>query len=301
MTSTKGLVVLESRNPILYDQLNARILGGKRESCEVFFSDFDDVSFKLSCSSPCLNIIKVNMAIRNAAILRRMGTEAVLNRLFPGLQMTPDASYDFALEFDCDTLTDRENMTNNISNLKNVVFGGPLDNAFQALSENRLSSVDMMTIPFRKTEAMYVCPGSAKVVVVFLVDFIDATDRAFARVFLQEFVEAQRSIRTSPPVAFSREPPGELASLGLSSNQDIAGYISFAFEERHVTGARKDHAVTLLTGFRTYLHYHIKCSKTYLHIRMRKKVDGWMQVLNRAMPEVEHEKKTITGRTFTRK
>jgi hypothetical protein len=36
-------------------------------------------------------------------------------------------------------------------------------------------------------------------------------------------------------------------------------------------------------------------------MRMRKRVAGWMQVLNRAVPEVETEKKTATGKTFERK
>ena len=40
-----------------------------------------------------------------------------------------------------------------------------------------------------------------------------------------------------------------------------------------------------------------------LHMRMRRKVRGWLQVLNRAAlaSEAPREKKTISGRTFTRK
>lgn len=37
-------------------------------------------------------------------------------------------------------------------------------------------------------------------------------------------------------------------------------------------------------------------------MRMRKRVAGWMLVLNRAVPEYENtEKKTAAGKTFTRK
>lgn len=136
---------------------------------------------------------------------------------------------------------------------------------------------------------------------MFLVDFIDATDKALARTFLQQFVEAQRSIRTAPTASFSREPPLELANENILVNSDISGFLSFGFEERHVQGNLKSVAITLLTGFRSYLHYHIKCSKTYLHMRMRKDVASWLQVLNRARPEVETEKKTMAGKTFVRK
>lgn len=51
--------------------------------------------------------------------------------------------------------------------------------------------------------------------------------------------------------------------------------------------------------FRDYLHYHIKCSKAYMHSRMRHRVAEFLKVLNRAKPEVAtQERKTATGRTF---
>jgi actin related protein 2/3 complex subunit 2 len=51
--------------------------------------------------------------------------------------------------------------------------------------------------------------------------------------------------------------------------------------------------------FRDYLHYHIKCSKAYMHSRMRHRVAEFLKILNRAKPEVANqEKKTASGRTF---
>lgn len=60
----------------------------------------------------------------------------------------------------------------------------------------------------------------------------------------------------------------------------------------------------LLTQFRSYLDYHIKAAKGYLHGRMRARVDGWMQVLNRAVAEdpfASKEKKLASGKTFVKK
>ena len=100
----------------------------------------------------------------------------------------------------------------------------------------------------------------------------------------------------------------ELADVQFEYSNDIAGFLSFGLEKRyvkisppppnhhryffpvttyyffvrlralnrHVQGERMQTAITLLLGFRNYLHYHIKCSKTYLHMRMRKRVAGWM-------------------------
>lgn len=52
--------------------------------------------------------------------------------------------------------------------------------------------------------------------------------------------------------------------------------------------------------FRDYLHYHIKCSKAYMHSRMRARVAEFLKVLNRAKPEEEKERKTASGRSFVR-
>ena len=230
-----------------------------------------------------------------------MGTQEIVDRLFPGMQIAATDGFDFALQFDCDALADPAAFLVNVSQIKRNLFGGPLDRAFTALQAKGQASPAVMVLPYRVNEAMFVCCTPTKVVVVFQVDFADETDKAVAKVFLQEFVEAQRTVRTAPPVSYTKEPPGELAGTSFNFKLDAAGFISFALEERHVKGAAKEKAITLLTGFRNYLHYHIKCSKTYLHMRMRKRVVGWLQVLNRARPEIETEKKTAAGKTFTRK
>jgi actin related protein 2/3 complex subunit 2 len=225
--------------------------------------------------------------------------------MFPGMEITPETGYDFALQFDCDALKDPDTFLISICEIKQHIFGGPLERAFDALLEKRLGTLSPALVEYRRNEAMYICPSSAsKVIVIFLVDFEEATDRVIARVILQEFLEAQRNNRNAPPATFSKDPPGELSKFTTPiprPGDTAVGFISFSLEERHILGPKKAKAIMLLTGFRTYLHYHIKCSKTYLHMRMRKRVAGWMQVLNRALPDVEGEKKTATGKTFVRK
>jgi len=298
------LIFLEARSPILHEQLRPRLLDGKREPVETSFNDFDDVGFKVMSKLETPNIVKVNISMRNVQQLRRLGSDIILNRLFPGLETTPEDGYDYALEFNCDNISNPESFLNAISELKRHISVGPLELACRNLLEKGSRTPSVVAVDYRKTETIYVCSGGAdlKVVVIFLVDFADATDKAIARVFLQEFVEAQRTVRQAPPVSYSRDPPGELASLNLGAKcAEAAGFLSFALEERHIAGGRMDNAITVLVGFRNYLHYHIQCSKTYLLMRMRKRAAGWLQVLNRAVPEVETEKKTSAGKTFVRK
>lgn len=81
------------------------------------------------------------------------------------------------------------------------------------------------------------------------------------------------------------------------------GYVTFVLNPRHYqTAQSKINTISLIQYFRNYLHYHIKCSKAYMHSRMRAKVDQFLKVLNRAKPEVvDKEKKTASGKTFVRK
>ena len=230
-----------------------------------------------------------------------LGSQELIDKLFPGCEVTPDEGYNLALQFNCDSLTNPQEFLDSISELKRHIAGGPLDRAFTALLNKSSQNLPLMVVEYRKAEAMFICSSSSKVTIIFQIHFNDVTDQCVAKVFLQEFVEAQRSVRTAPPVIYSRDPPGELSGLSYDFKSNTAGFISFALEERHITGSGKEKAITLLIGFRNYLHYHIKCSKTYLHMRMRKRVAGWMQVLNRAVPEVETEKKTAGGKTFERK
>jgi actin related protein 2/3 complex subunit 2 len=230
------------------------------------------------------------------------GAQQVLDRLFPGMETSPDSGFDVALQLDLDRLPPNpEVLLTEMSQIKRHILGGPLELAFIALEAKQANAAPVQ-IDFRRRESMFVCPTAGKVVVIFSVDFEDQFDQALAKVFLQQFMEAQRDVRGAPPIAYGKEPPRELEGMKFTHDPNSAGYISFALEPRHIEGPEKrTKAVTLLTGFRNYIHYHIKCSKTYLHMRMRKRVAGWLQVLNRAMPEVETEKKTATGKTFSRK
>lgn len=55
---------------------------------------------------------------------------------------------------------------------------------------------------------------------------------------------------------------------------------------RHFTApANPAECISKIQLFRNYLHYHIKCSKAYMHSRMRSRVSEMLKVLNRAKPE----------------
>ena len=150
------------------------------------------------------------------------------------------------------------------------------------------------TINYRLDESIYVCPDADKVTVVFAPSFPDPNDMEIAKVFLEEFDVArrQRDLNSSPVVNFQVGPPGELSALNIATSDSTVGFLSLSFEKRHVATPEKlSKATDMLLSMRSYLHYHIKCCKGYMHTRMRFRVDELLKVLNRADPS-KTEKKT---------
>lgn len=99
---------------------------------------------------------------------------------------------------------------------------------------------------------------------------------------------------------FSKEPPKELDGLKLGVKENL-GFVTFVLFPRHFAENRRFETISLIQTFRDYLHYHIKCSKAYMHSRMRAKVQDFLKVLNRAKPEaVNAERKLASGKTFKR-
>ena len=115
----------------------------------------------------------------------------------------------------------------------------------------------------------------------------------------------QQAITTAPQVLYnSKEAPGELKNLINSNDFKDTGFVTFGIsnfkliflviEPRHYSTPDKAYKlIDMIISFRNYLHYHIKCSKAYMHSRMRHRVSEFQKVLNRAKTEVAVERKTI--------
>lgn len=215
-------------------------------------------------------------------------------------------------------LEDRSAFVLSLALLKRNALAAPFEQAFQEQSSLEAAGGQgaLKQIHYRDEEAIYVQASHDRVTVIFSTVFKDETDRIYGKVFLQvrndftslvstsknhiqEFVDARRqpSIQNAPQVLYSsKEPPLEIRHLGLRKSDDL-GYVTFVLFPRHF--ANTDVAAGTISHiqlFRDYLHYHIKCSKAYMHSRMRFRVAEFQKVLNRAKTEVATtEKKTVTS------
>ena len=308
MSQVKGMMFLDTGHPILAETLQKRFTAKKHEPVDISFADFDGVRYRVFSDPSAANLLTVSIRMAGYDALKGNGLEEVLSGTYAGLvDSNTEQDFNLTLKLDLDNIKGNpDELVKNISEMKRNLMGGTFTRYFDALCDGSPKSLGPLTIDYRLGESMYIIPGDDRVVVVYSVDFNDATDRAVAGVFLQEFAEAQRHVSNAPPVSFSKDAPREIRGMkNVRDDGTMVGFISFAVFKHHVDGTRGDrnNVITLLQSFRAYLDYHIKASKSYLHTKMRRRVTNLLKVLNRAKPlnEEKKEKKTMTGRTFTRK
>jgi len=331
------MILLEDTSTLILSLLTDRL--SKPSNVDQLFTDFDGVSYHLSAPEKGnRSIVVLSMCMRSACWkeLLEYGTLETLRREYgdylqseaEGPTYRSDGSqfnWDVTLKFDIGPdgigkLPEEEakEAVRKLSMLKRNAMAAPFERAFtlqkeleaagappQNSEEGGKPSEHLMAVHYREEEGIFVIPSDDRVTVIFSTVFREETDRVFGKVFLQEFNDARKAsaLQSAPQVRFSnREPPSEIRHLpGLSSNENV-GYVTFVLFPRHFQNADvAARTISQIQLFRDYLHYHIKCSKAYMHSRMRARVAASLKILNRAKPEVaEKEKKTASGRSFVR-
>jgi actin related protein 2/3 complex subunit 2 len=181
----------------------------------------------------------------------------------------------------------------------------------ERLLDGTITSAKPFAVRLRASEIIYFCPGPDRVTVGFGLRFPEATDAAIVRIVCSQFAEVQRTIGTAPTVNFCemgtgasipREITGAKLPLLPEGGDGFTGYLTLSYFPSHVESpAKMENTVTLASAFRTYLNYHLKAAKSYIHSRMRNRVTSLLQVLERAKtsdPTTKKSKKTFQGKTI---
>lgn len=315
------MLLLQYHNLLLKSVLTERLdFQAQPTTIDQIVSDFDNVTFHISTPESKTKIL-VSLYIKCYNDLVKYGVKELLQREYGPYIVEPEQGYNFSLLLDLETLPpsaeDREALIEKISLLKRNALAAPFEKAFAEFDELAAeatrnsaelyvpeeSKTETMAIHYRAEESMFIKPSHDRVTVIFSTVFKDETDRIYGKIFLQEFVDARkRAIQNAPQVLYSqKEPPLEIRNVpGLKVSDDI-GYVTFVLFPRHLALQRREKCISHIQIFRDYFHYHIKCSKAYMHSRMRFRVTEFLKVLNRAKPEnLEKERKTASGRRFDR-
>lgn len=299
------MIFLEYHNRILERAIQQRLDSERQESVDITFCDFDGIQFHVCTEPEAKNLVNVSISLKCYDQLRSYGVEDIIKKEYGSLVTAPRAGYDVSLQFDLNSLpADADKLPRKLALLKRHVLSAPFRKAFEAI-DARDANAGMLEVQYRDDEAFYLKPAGDRLTCIFSISFRDADDVTFSRVFLQEFVDARRTIRSAPSVSFSqKDPPGELSGLNVAMGENN-GFVSFSLFAEQLAPKNREATIDHMLIFRDYLHYHIKCSKAYLHTRMRSRVASLLQVLNRAkqpLPAGEaRAKKNIYGKTFTRK
>jgi len=301
------MILLEYNNKIIEDTLVERFtLGGgaenKYESIEIVIADFDGVTFHISTpDANAKNIVNISLSMKVFAELKKHGVDEVLKKAYGPLLTSPENGYDVTLKVDlAKPPADVAKFAHDVSLLKRHALAAPFYKVFADIEAKKPGN--LVEIRYRDDEAFYLKPETDRCIVVFNIMFKDLDDVVFAKVFLQEYADARRTMSNAPSVTYSqKEPPLELKGVRNLKVGEGNGFVSFVLFAPHIAAAKKEKTIDNIQTFRNYLHYHIKCSKAYMHTRMRNRVKSFLQVLNRAKSDTgSTEKKTITGRTFKR-
>lgn len=280
-------------------------------------SDFDYTTYHLSTPE---SKTKLLFSIQSKAFkdLQKYGAIEKLHSVYGEFETgTTEPGYDYSIYIDLEEIAkldteQQQDFIEKMALLKRNMLAAPFEAAFAEYeklnAQYQQSGVEPDTrsavyeINYRDEESIYITPSFDRVTVIFSTIFKDETDTIFGRVFLQEFVDARRrAVQNAPQVLYShKEPPLEIRDLIKYSPNEKKGYITFVLFPRHLVPQKKDNTISHIQLFRNYFHYHIKCSKAYMHSRMRSRVNQYLKVLNRAKPENEEasERKTATGRRF---
>jgi len=257
--------------------------------------------------------VSMNMPFYNA--IAANGAKDALERLYKDvLAEKPIDGFDITLTINLQKLDEqkeqkvKDELINRISCLKANVLGGVFDYYFTPVVKGDKTPLAPFSFNLRSDTIVYFCPNKTndRCTVIFSLDFKEKTDKAIAKIFMQEFVEAKRAtgLGAAPPCAWGTNPPAELAAFGIDKPTGNLGFISFAVLKSNLDKDKKDKAIAVLVTFRNYMQYHIKCSKSYFHSRMRARVVSLLTILNRAKFEVDPStvaKKTMGGKTFVKK
>ncbi|XP_059906674.1 actin-related protein 2/3 complex subunit 2 isoform X1 [Gadus macrocephalus] len=300
------MILLEINNRIIEETLSLKFDGAsngtKPEAVEVTFADFDGVLYHISNPNGEKTKVMVSISLKFYKELQEHGADELLKRVYGNFLVSPESGYNVSLLYDLDAVpADKQDVIHQAGMLKRNCFASVFEKYFKFQEEGREGEARAV-VHYRDDESMYLEAKKDRVTVVFSTVFKDDDDVIIGKVFMQEFKEGRRASHTAPQVLFShREPPLELKDTDAAVGDNI-GYITFVLFPRHTSLNSRDNTINLIHTFRDYLHYHIKCSKAYIHTRMRAKTSDFLKVLNRARPDAEKkEMKTITGKTFTRR
>ena len=260
----------------------------KLEKVDIVFEDHSGGHYHLYCSNGSAGK-EMRLAARLPA-WKEIGKDSelveMIKKEFEGLWAGKDDGFDVTIACSIEKLTE-EIIESKFAQLKQKIVSIPLARALKQIDSKSSGGAPFTTSLGNNNQDFYsVVLQGDQIIVLFGMNFEDQTDTILAKVFLQEFYDTRNNrMEDAPVVLFGKEPPKELSKSGFKESPTL-NYLTLVLFPRHYGSQdAKDHLLKTLPFLSDYLHYHLKCSKAYLHQRMRAKTSDFLKILNRAKPE----------------
>jgi len=319
------MIYLAPENGILKVGLQNRFEMDKKSRLKTVFDlkcgDFDGTKFHISSSGlkkddleNTQEIIKLSIFLNGGEVLFNTGLKTQITKIFGEILSIADeaeAEYTVTFTFNADSLKDDEKkkLIQEIPFIKRYCMMAPFVKCFDHFLKSE--KFDCISIPYRTEESIYITTIENSLNIVFSIKFDDPDDITIAKVFLTEFKDARRdkALGNAPSVTFYQGvKPLELKGVkSIEGDTKEAlleyGFVSLSLRESHCSEKGRLNTLNLLLQFRNYIHYHLKCSKAYMHMRMRERVTLLLSQLEDARDKtgIEVKKKTFSGKTFDNK
>ncbi|XP_038883851.1 actin-related protein 2/3 complex subunit 2B isoform X2 [Benincasa hispida] len=135
---------------------------------------------------------------------------------------------------------------------------------------------------YHPREPFFVIKQPQKILVIYPIRFKEDTDVIIATAFFRELMDVGSSEKWSkaPPCCWSPIPPPELRGEPLEELSTNGGFVTFDISLHHVEGKRLDKTVWSLLNFNAYVKYHVKTTRGFIQRRMRKRLEGLVEILH---------------------
>jgi len=294
------MILLETANVIVRNLVLEWLEKGAIRT-EFTCVDFDGASFKIYVTDNKDALIIAFKSPASKSLLQNCGGLEYLKKVYGLYLIAPINGFDVTLQIPTTVEGDKAAFALRVASLKSYLYASPVLVRMEAATKGQ-TIAGLLDIPLRSNkERMWVKQdGTDRMTVIFSIYFEARNDAILGEVFCTEFSTVKDA--AAPSVTYSEKAPLELKGCQYLPDGEGVSYLTFVLYDRHWKGIPKMEAsaFTVVT-FRNYLHYHLKCCKSYLHTRMRTRVENLLKVLNRAKQETTSQKKTATGRTFNRK
>ena len=312
------MILLEIESAIIRNLLERSLDPNEVLSESYNCCDFDGVSFTIKFikpksakkskendeETPNKFPVLIEMKLSCYDKIKDYGADEYYQKTYGKFISEPSPGYTHAISFNLHEMNPEEqkNAIHLACRIKSNILGAPI--MWVANLVESKQSFAPFEIPYRSNtgESIFIVPTDSGAAAIFTIRFSDPGDRVIGGVFLSELIAARTKVPSAPVVSISDKPPGDLSQFDLpkyiTENSQFA-FVSILLSGPQLSARKREDISYYIPMFRNYIHYHIKCTKGFLHSKMRNRVNNLLRILDNARPEPKVKvARTVTGKVI---